>query len=401
MGIDPTERIDPFLALLYLGDNAKVHDYEVRKVHHLKRIVVKVGSTTLSTTTGRLDEKQVKALVAQMAALYREGVELVLVSSGAIASGMESLGMRERPADIPGMQAAASVGQGKLVHLYSQLFAEYAIEVGQILLTQYDVTHRTQYLNARNTLDRLLQLGVIPIVNENDTVAVDEIKFGDNDTLAALVAGLIKADLLIALTDIDGLFTADPKKDPKAELVKRVDRITPAIEKLAADTDSELSVGGMTTKIRAAKIAMTSQVGMIIANGRTRNVISQIYKGKELGTFFAPLERKVPSSKHWIAFGDKAAGRITVDDGARDALLHKNKSLLPAGVLSCKGDFAVGDTVEIADARGKVFARGKTNFDCAEAKRIKGMQTKDAAKTLGERYCKEVIHRDCLVILEH
>ncbi len=376
-------------------------DGEVSKVHHLKRVVVKVGSTTLSTTTGRLDEKQVKSLVAQMSKLYREGVELVLVSSGAIAAGMDSLGMRERPSDIPGMQAAASVGQGKLIHLYSQLFAEFAIEVGQVLLTQYDVTHRTQYLNARNTLDRLLQLGVIPIVNENDTVAVDEIKFGDNDTLAALVAGLIKADLLIALTDIDGLHTADPKKDQEATLIHKVERITPEIEKLAADTDSELSVGGMQTKIKAAKIAMTSQVGMIIANGRASNVITQIYHGKEVGTYFAPQERKVPSSKHWIAFGDKAAGRITVDDGARTALLHKNKSLLPAGVLSCKGDFEVGDTVEIADKRGKVFARGKTNFDCKEAESIKGMQTKDAAKLMGERYCKEVIHKDCLVILEH
>ncbi len=370
-------------------------------MQHLRRIVVKVGSTTLSTTTGRLDEKQVKSLVGQMAGLYREGVELVLVSSGAIASGMESLGMRERPADIPGMQAAASVGQGKLLHLYSQFFAEYAIEVGQVLLTQYDVTHRTQYLNARNTLDRLLQLGVVPIVNENDTVAVDEIKFGDNDTLAALVAGLIKADLLVALTDIDGLYTADPKKDPEAELIPRVDRITPAIEKIAAKTESELSVGGMETKIKAAKIAMTSQVGMVIANGRTRNVLNHIYRGREVGTFFAPLERKVPSSKHWIAFGDKVSGRITVDDGAREALLHKNKSLLPAGVIRCEGDFGVGDTVEVADKKGWVFARGKTNFDCAEAKRIKGMQTKDAAKTLGERYCKEVIHKDCLVILEH
>jgi len=370
-------------------------------VHHLKRIVVKVGTTTLSTTTGRLDEKQVKSLVGQMADLYGRGVELALVSSGAIASGLESLGMRERPTDIPGLQAAASVGQGKLVHLYSQLFGAFGIEVGQVLLTQYDVTHRQQYLNARNTLDRLLQLGVIPIVNENDTVAVEEIRFGDNDSLAALVAGLIKADLLVTLTDIDGLYTADPKKDPKAEHLRRVDKITPEIEKLAEDTENELSVGGMVTKVRAAKIAMTSQVGMIIANGRSKNVLKNIYEGKEVGTLFVPQERKVRSSKHWIAFGVKASGRITVDDGARDALLHKDKSLLPAGVLSCEGDFGVGDTVEIADTKGWVFARGKTNFDCAEAERIKGLRTKDAAELIGEPYCKEVIHRDCLVILEH
>ncbi len=370
-------------------------------MHHVKRLVVKVGTTTLSTTTGRLDERQIKSLVAQMADLYRQGVEIVLVSSGAIASGLDSLGMRERPADIPGLQAAASVGQGKLVHLYSQLFGAFGIEVGQVLLTQYDVTHRQQYLNARNTLDRLLQLGVVPIVNENDTVATEEIRFGDNDSLAALVAGLIKADLLVALTDIDGLYTADPKKNPDAKHLSRVEKITPEIEKLAEDTESEFSVGGMVTKVRAAKIAMTSQVGMIIANGRAKNILKHIYEERDVGTLFVPQKRTVRSSKHWIAFGVKASGRITVDDGARDALLHKNKSLLPAGVLECEGDFGVGDTVEIADSSGWVFARGKTNFDCAEAQRIKGMKTKDAAALLGENYCKEVIHRDCLVILEH
>ncbi|MHB8780364.1 MAG: glutamate 5-kinase [Candidatus Geothermincolia bacterium] len=363
-------------------------------------IVVKIGTTSLSTTTGRLDEKRIRELVGQMSELHGRGVEMVLVTSGAIASGMESLGLKQRPADVPGLQAAASVGQGKLIQTYSLAFSEHGIEVGQILLTQFDVTHRQQYLNARNTLDRLLQLRVVPIVNENDTVAVEEINFGDNDTLAALVAGLIKADLLVALTDIDGLYTANPKKNDGAELIRRVDRITPEIERLAEDTDSQFSIGGMVTKIRAAKIAMTSQVAMVIANGRKKNVLMGLYEGREIGTYFEPQRQTVRSRKHWIAFGGRVNGRIVVDAGAKEALLKRKKSLLPAGVIACEGGFSVGDTVEIAGPDREVFARGTTNFACEEADRIKGMQMKEASQAIGE-HCKEIIHRDCLVVLEH
>lgn len=323
-----------------------------------------------------------------------------MVTSGAIAAGMEKLGLDKRPKAIPELQAAASIGQGLLIQHYANLFGVYGIKVGQILLTQHDITHRQQYLNARNTIKKLLELGTIPIVNENDSTAVDEIKFGDNDTLAALVSSLIKADLLVILTDTEGLFNADPRRGGELQLISEVEEITPEIEALGGGVGSKIGSGGMVTKIQAAKVATFAQVGVVIANGRKEEVLFRILQGEKEGTFFVPRARGIDSRKRWIAFGRIPCGRIVVDEGAKEALLKRGKSLLPAGVTACEGNFEYGDAVDIAGADGAVFARGLTNYGCNELKQIMGCKSDEVCRLVGEDYSEEVVHRDCMVILE-
>lgn len=365
-----------------------------------RRIVLKLGTYTLNDTSGRLDVDHMRDIVRQAAALRSEGKEVIMVSSGAIAAGVEMLGLPERPQDIPSLQAASSVGQGQLIHLYSDFFGEHGILVGQVLLTQYDFAHRQQYLNARNTFRRLLEQGVLPLVNENDAVAVDEIRFGDNDRLAALVAVLTDADLLLMLSDIEGLYTADPKRDADARLIPEVKNITSAMIEAAGEALEEHASGGMSAKLEAARIAAASGVSVIVARGKEPGVLERLIRGEALGTYFHASGRRLRDYKHWIAFGTRPRGVIVVDGGARDALLRGGKSLLPAGVLGCRGDFGPGDTVEVTDESGRLIARGLCGFSSSELETIKGLQTEEAARRLGEEECEEVIHRDYLVIVE-
>lgn len=340
------------------------------------------------------------AIVDDIAVQVKKGKQVLLVTSGAIAAGVESLGLEKRPTSIPKLQAAASVGQGLLVHRYSELFAVHHIPVGQVLLTQFDTTHRQQYLNARNTLTKLLQYGAVPVINENDTTAVDEIKWGDNDTLAALVGLLAKADLLVLLSDIGGLHTGDPRVSKEAKLLDKIDKITDEIEALAGGIGSKFGSGGMVTKIQAAKIVTCAGIGMVIADGRERGAIGKIVAGKSVGTYFAPAEKCVSDKKLWIAYGRIPQGTVVVDDGARKALCFGGRSLLPAGVVRVRGRFSVGDAVEVADTSGEVFARGLTNFASGELEKIRGKRTDEIARAFPGQENEEVVHRDCLVILQ-
>lgn len=365
-----------------------------------KRMVVKVGTYTLSDASGRLDREHMRELVGQLASLREKGLEIIMVSSGAIAAGVELLGLPERPQDMPSLQAASSVGQGLLLHLYSNLFGERGVLVGQVLFTQYDFAHRQQYLNARNTFRRLMEQGVIPLVNENDTVAVEEIRFGDNDRLAALVAVLTEADTLVMLSDIQGLYTADPKSDSQAEIIHEVERITPDLLKAAGKAREEHSSGGMAAKLEAARIATASGIGVVIASGREPAVLDRILAGEKVGTFFHAGEKRLRGQKHWIAFGTRPCGAIIIDSGARDALVHGGKSLLPAGVVGCRGNFAPGDAVEVIDKDGVKVAQGLCSLSAVELEEIKGLRTDEVARRLGEEQAEEVIHRDYLVIME-
>ena len=340
-----------------------------------KRIVVKVGSAVITTETGRLNTERMAGIAAQIAELKTLGYQVMLVTSGAIAAGLERLGLDERPTAIPDLQASAAVGQGLLLQKYSSMFEEHGVHVGQVLLTQYDIAHREHYINAANTFEKLLEFGVVPIINENDTTVVEEIKFGDNDTLAALVVNLTKADALVIMSDIDGLHTADPRVDASARLIEEVAEITPEVEKLAGGAGSIFGSGGMVTKLNAAKIVTMAGAGMFLIDGLGENTLTDTMDGIALGTFFAPRGKKMTSRKAWIAFGTTTKGQITVDEGAKTALLDKGKSLLPAGVIDVSGDFEDGDTVDVIDSAGELLARGLVNFAAADLEKVKGLKS--------------------------
>jgi len=341
-----------------------------RKLGRVRRLVVKVGSGLVTEAGAGVAPDRVAALSAEIAGV-REGRRVVLVTSGAIATGVARLGLAERPRSIPEKQAAAAVGQSALMWQYEAAFSRHRIPVGQVLLTAEDVKDRARYLNARNTLDALLRFGVLPIVNENDTVAVEEIKVGDNDNLSALVASLVDADLLVLLTDVDGLYTDDPTVNARARKLETVEAVTDEIARLARDRTGGVSVGGMVTKLQAARKAAAAGVPMIIASG-----------------------------KRWIAFAVPPQGKLTVDAGALQALTQHGKSLLPSGIIEVEGDFASGEVVTLlAGATGREFARGVVNFDADEVRQIRGAKTKEIEGRLGYRSFDEVIHRDNLVIL--
>jgi glutamate 5-kinase len=343
---------------------------------------------------------QLQNITSQLAGLKSRGYEVIIVSSGAIAAGVEGLGLQARPTAIPELQAAASVGQGLLLHEYATLFNKYNLRVGQVLLTQFDIIHRQQYLNSRNALSTLLDLGIVPIVNENDVTAVDEIRFGDNDTLAALVANLVQADVLVLLSDIDGLYTCDPRKQGEdACLIDQVTDITDDIAGLAGGAGTHFGSGGMVTKLQAARIAVFGKVGMFIANGRKENILVDIMDRKAVGTFFVPRAKGLSAHKLWIAFGKATDGTITVDDGAANALIRGGKSLLPAGIVASEGQFEGGDAVDIKDLKGRIFAKGITNYSFEEVTQIKGLQSAEVLSQYPDFVDEEVIHRDCLVIL--
>jgi len=360
-------------------------------------VVIKVGTSTLTRGGGPPDTTYIADLAAQIAALQKSGSSVVLVSSGAIRAGMNRLKLPGRPRSIPQKQAAAAVGQGLLMHTYSEAFAAYQIPVAQVLLTREDLRDRTRYLNAQNTFAALLGHQVVPIVNENDTVSVDEIKFGDNDTLAALVASLIEADTLLLLSDVAGLYDKDPTQFADARLIPTVETIDRALEQRVGGVQSAMGTGGMTTKIQAAKICAGSGVVMRIADGRRPAVIADALAGR-CGTQFLPRPIPLRSRQRWIAYGIVPKGTVTVNDGARQRLLDEGKSLLPAGVIHLSGHFAAGDLVRLTDAHGDSFAQGFVNYSHADLARIMGKRTADILPILGITAGDEVVHRDNLVL---
>ena len=370
-----------------------------RQLGRVRRLVVKVGSGLVTAPGTGADPDRIGALASEIAAVSR-GREVVLVSSGAIVTGMARLGLAARPRSIPDKQAAAAVGQSALMWQYEIAFKRHGLAVGQVLLTAQDIADRARYLNARNTLLTLLRLHVVPVVNENDTVAVEEIKVGDNDNLSALVASLIDADLLIVLTDVDGFYTEDPARHAGARKLDTVDAVTEDLARLVWDHGGVASVGGMATKLQAAQKAAAAGVPMIIANGRTAGVLRRVLEGELVGTYFVPKADRLGARKRWIAFAVPPQGRLTVDAGALEALTQRGKSLLPSGVRDVEGDFASGEVVAVvAEADGKEFARGLVNFDAAELRKLRGAKTREIAERLGYKSFDEVIHRDNLVIL--
>jgi len=370
-----------------------------RKLGRVRRLVVKVGSGLVSEPDAGAAPERIGALANEIASV-REGRQVVLVTSGAIATGVARLGLGGRPRSIPDKQAAAAVGQSALMWQYEAAFGRHGIAVGQVLLTAQDIGDRARYLNARNTLVALLRFGVLPIVNENDTVAVEEIKVGDNDNLSALVASLIDADLLVLLTDVDGLYTDDPTVNARAQKLDTVEAVTEEIARLARDRPDGVSVGGMVTKLQAAHKAAAAGVPMVIAGGRERRILPRILAGEPVGTYFAPKVTRLAARKRWIAFAVPPQGRLRVDAGALAALTQHGRSLLPSGVIEVEGDFSSGEVVALIAGSGhREFARGVVNFDADEVRKIRGAKTKEIEARLGYRSFDEVIHRDNLVIL--
>jgi glutamate 5-kinase len=360
--------------------------------------VVKVGSGLITTPSVGVDQKRIDALAADVAAARRDH-EVILVTSGAIVTGMARLSLAERPRTIPEKQAAAAVGQSALMWHYEAAFKRHAVTVGQVLLTAQDISDRARYLNARNTLRTLLDFGVLPIVNENDTVAVEEIKVGDNDNLSALVASLIDAELLVLLTDVDGLYTADPSVSSDARKLDTVETISDEILRLVWDRSDRVSVGGMATKLAAAQKAAGAGIPMVIANGCQEGILGRVLAGESVGTYFAPRADRLAARKRWIAFAVPPQGRLTVDAGALRALRDEGRSLLPSGVVSVEGEFAAGEVVAVVgQADGRELGRGLVNFDAGELRKIRGVKTRQIEERLGYRSVDEVIHRDNLVV---
>ena len=377
----------------------------MRKAQDLsyQRMVVKFGTGLVTGGSGdHLNPDIMSGLVAQVAELQKQGRELIIVSSGAIASGRHKLGLAKKIRGIPYKQVLAAVGQSRLMHFYDQLFSQYGITVAQALLAKADLSDRAGYLNARNTLLALLELGVLPIVNENDVVAVDEIKearFGDNDNLSAMVANLVDADLLLILSDIAGLYTADPHRNPEARLIPLVEKIDSEIEQLAAGTTSSLAIGGMVTKIEAANLATASGVTVIVADGRETEVILRVARCEAVGTRFLPATSKLESRKRWMLSGLSTRGKLVIDSGAAVALKKRRGSLLAAGIKQVEGRFEQGDIVNIDNPEGTRLGCGITNYSSADIEIIKGVRSGEIATLLGHDYGSEVVHRNNLVVL--
>jgi glutamate 5-kinase len=350
----------------------------------ISRIVVKLGTGVLTDSRKQPDPAQLEQLVAQLAEQRKAGKEIVLVTSGAVGAGMGALGYDRRPTDLADLQACAAVGQSRLMAMYAERFARHNLSVAQVLLTHEDLEHHERHLNARNTLVTLLSHSVVPIINENDVVSFTEIKFGDNDKLSALVAALLPADLLVILTTVDGVIENFGKANPRT--IPMIEQIDGAVERLAGGTDSETAVGGMASKIQAAKIAVRSGIPLVIASGKKKNVLARVLAGEEEGTLFVPQPAKLKGRKRWIAFFHHPKGALFVDDGAKKALREGGKSLLPPGVARCEGEFASGDVVRICDLNGTEFARGIARFGAGEVR--------------GRKLARvELVHRDDLVIL--
>jgi glutamate 5-kinase len=363
--------------------------------------VVKVGSRVLTGTDGRLDRDQIQRLATQLVELANQGRQVVLVSSGAVASGVGRLGLSGRPTDLATLQAVAAVGQAHLIQVYEQTFSEHKRHAAQVLLTAADLDDRKAYLNVRNTLHALLNMGAIPIINENDTVAVDELKttFGDNDRLAAMVAGLFGKAVLVILSDVRGLFDRDPA-DPQAQVIETVAKVDASIEDLVRDRKTGISKGGMASKLAAARFVNNSGNPVIIAWGREENVLPRIAGGETLGTLFLPQARGLASRKRWISFTTQCSGSLVVDQGAQKAVCEKGTSLLAIGIRDVVGNFEQGDAVTVITPDGTEFARGLTNYNASEIRQIRGCRSERIAEILGHCPYDEVIHRDNLALSE-
>lgn len=365
-----------------------------------KRIVIKVGTSTITYANGKRNFSQIDRLAREISDLQNQGKEMILVTSGAVAVGVDRMGLPGKPKTIPGKQAAAAVGQGVLMHTYEKFFADYGQIVAQVLITKTEAIDRHRYTNTRNTFMELMRQRVIPIVNENDVVALDELKIGDNDNMSALVAGIVDADLVIILSDVDGLYTANPQTHPDAVIVPEVVEITPEIEASAGGVGSARGTGGMATKIQAAKAATSSGIHLVIASGTEKNAITRVLQGEELGTLFVSRENRLQFRKRWLAFGAKIAGSIVVDDGCAKAIRKAGGcSILPAGVFAVQGEFLPGSTVSVIDKDAHELARGLVHYSSAELEQIKGCNSGEIANILGHKNFDEVIHRDDLVIL--
>ncbi len=383
----------------YNNAMAKIKESE-KKTY--QRIVVKLGTGLLSGGSDYLNLETMGKLVAQIAELHHQGHEIVIVSSGAIASGRYKLGTVKKVKGIPYKQVCFSVGQSRLMNVYEQLFEPHGITIAQGLLTKAGLVDRSEYLNTRNTLLGLLELRVISIINENDMVAVDEIrdvKFGDNDNLSAMVANMVDADLLVLLTEVDGLFTADPHIDKNARLIPEITHISNDIERLAGHTTSKLGTGGMLTKIEAARLATESGVAVIIANGKTPDVLLKTATGERLGTLFLPVTGKLDSRDRWMLSGLNTKGKLVIDAGAAEAIKKQKRSLLAAGIKQIEGKFQRGHIVDIYDIAGTHLGAGITNYNSDDVKAIKGMHSQKIATLIGCDYGAEVIHRNNLVII--
>ncbi len=365
-----------------------------------KRIVVKVGTSTITYPNGKMNYDKIERLARVLADLNNQGKEVILVSSGAGAAGRARLGLTAKPKTIPGKQAAAAVGQGIIMHIYERIFGEYGQVVAQILLTKLDAVDRHRYSNTRNTFQALLEQKVIPIVNENDVVAIDEFKIGDNDNLSALVAGIVDADVDILLSDVDGLYTANPQKDKNAQLISEVAEITPEIEAVAGGAGSVGGTGGMYTKLEAAKAAVSTGINLVIASGEDPNIIRDILDGQQVGTFFLSKENRLQFRKRWLAFGARILGTITVDAGLGKAVKRRGScSVLPVGITKVSGVFDSGATVSVVDENGHELARGLVNYNSEDTTKLIGAKTEAIEKLIGHKHFDEIIHRDNLVVL--
>ncbi|MCZ6700505.1 MAG: glutamate 5-kinase [bacterium] len=367
---------------------------------NIKRVVIKVGSYILASPDHTLNTEMIRNLVSQVAALKDKGMEIIIVSSGAIAAGIRQLGLPSVPQSMPKKQAAAAVGQSILIWEYERNFQEAGHQVAQVLLTHDDLANRHRFLNAKNTLGELLSFGVIPIINENDTVSVDEIKMGDNDLLSATVATMAQAQLLIVVSDVEGLYTGDPTRDEGARLLTEVETITPEIEQAAGLPTSDVGSGGMATKVQAAKSAGLMGIPTIIVSGRQPDVIRRALEGDKVGTFFLPDKDRLAARKHWLRYTLKPKGSITVDEGAMQAITKRGKSLLPSGIVKVEGRFEYGDAVSLQGLNGKEIGRGLSNYTLDELRKIQGHHTKDIEALLGYKYYDEVVHRDNLVLID-
>jgi glutamate 5-kinase len=388
-------KISPFAEILKMTD--PVRQEVVAGAH---TVVVKVGTNVLTTDTGLLDPARLQFLADQIQRIRQSGRKVVVVSSGAIGAGMGRLALPARPTDLRHLQACAAVGQGFLMRAYQECLAKHNTHTAQILLTAGDFDNRARYLNVRNTILTLFEWNALPIINENDTVSVAEIRFGDNDHLAAMVTNLLQAPLLILLTVVDGLYANDPRTDPTAQKIDTVPLIDGTILEMAGGSKSSLGTGGMRSKIRAARLATTAGESVIIANGsRETGVLDAIFSGAPEGTLFLPHGSTIPAWKRWLGFTARPKGRLIVDAGARRAVQEQGRSLLPIGVMQVQGDFSKGDVVALCDAGAVEFARGLTNYAAADMTRILGLHTTQVAEVLGELPYEEVVHRDNLVVV--
>jgi glutamate 5-kinase len=374
-------------------------EYKKTILRRTRRIVVKIGSQILSSSRG-LDEGRIEALVRELAVLHDQKKELVVVSSGAVVAGMTRLGIKEKPKTIPQKQALAAVGQIKLMALYERYFSQFDKNVAQVLLTHEDLANRQRYLNAKHTFQTLLDSSIIPIVNENDTVAVEEMKFGDNDHLSSLVATLLEAELLVILSDVQGVYDRDPKCHRSAELIPLISDIKTTARQISGGTPNLFGTGGISTKLAAAEKAAAAGIAAIITSGLRAGALAAVFdESTEVGTLVVPDANRLTHRKHWIAYNLKPAGEVIVDDGAHDAVVARGKSLLPSGLKEVRGAFGVGECVRCLDVRGREFARGLVNYSAQELNQIKGLHTSKIEKTLGYKAYDEIIHRDDLVLL--